>query len=279
LTCAWATDIDVRVSTIPTPGERLVLRLLNKSGSLLELTDLGLSQQRLQMVQKLVSSPNGIVLVTGPTGSGKTTTLYAILTSINKPNINIITIEDPIEYQIKGISQIQVNPKIDLTFARGLRSIVRQDRCRSSARSGTRDADIAVQSPPLASSFDPAYQRLPPSAITGWWTSGLNRSRSPLEAGCPAGWCGASCALTASSLTGSRRLLQHPVQLSSYGKPIYKATGCEVFPDGLPRPDRHLEIMVMSDELKTLFSDLRLQPHQALAVQEKMIPCAGRHRE
>jgi len=121
-------DIDVRVSTIPTSfGERLVLRLLNKSGSLLTLTEIGLSPARLTLLEKLVHSPNGIILVTGPTGSGKTTTLYAILTSINTPEINIITIEDPIEYQIQGISQIQVNPKINLTFARGLRSIVRQD--------------------------------------------------------------------------------------------------------------------------------------------------------
>jgi general secretion pathway protein E len=121
-------SIDLRVSTIPTAfGERVVLRLLNKSGSLLELTDLGLSRERLKTIKNLVASPNGIILVTGPTGSGKTTTLYAVLQSINKPNINIITIEDPIEYQIKGISQIQVNPKIDLSFARGLRSIVRQD--------------------------------------------------------------------------------------------------------------------------------------------------------
>ncbi|MBW1835286.1 MAG: Flp pilus assembly complex ATPase component TadA [Deltaproteobacteria bacterium] len=108
-------SIDVRVSTIPSSfGERLVLRLLNKSGSLASL-------------ENLVRSPNGIILVTGPTGSGKTTTLYAILSSINTSDINIITIEDPIEYQIKGISQMQVNPKINLTFARGLRSIVRQD--------------------------------------------------------------------------------------------------------------------------------------------------------
>ncbi|GBC64056.1 type II secretion system protein GspE [Desulfonema ishimotonii] len=121
-------DIDVRISTIPTAfGERVVLRLLNKSGSLLELSELGLSAERLALLNRLVSSPNGIVLVTGPTGSGKTTTLYAVLASINKPEVNIITIEDPIEYQLKGISQIQVNPKIDLTFARGLRSIVRQD--------------------------------------------------------------------------------------------------------------------------------------------------------
>lgn len=121
-------NIDVRVSTIPSSfGERLVLRLLNKSGSLLKLTEIGLSSERLLLLENLVRSPNGIILVTGPTGSGKTTTLYAILSSINTPDINIITIEDPIEYQIKNISQMQVNPKINLTFARGLRSIVRQD--------------------------------------------------------------------------------------------------------------------------------------------------------
>jgi general secretion pathway protein E len=121
-------EIDVRVSTIPTSfGERLVLRLLDKSGSLISLSDLGLASDKLDVLANLVRSPNGIILVTGPTGSGKTTTLYAILSSINIPDINIITIEDPVEYQIKGISQIQVNPKINLTFANGLRSIVRQD--------------------------------------------------------------------------------------------------------------------------------------------------------
>jgi general secretion pathway protein E len=121
-------EIDVRVSTIPTSfGERVVLRLLDKSGSLISLSDLGLGSDKLDLLENLVRSPNGIILVTGPTGSGKTTTLYAILSSINIPDINIITIEDPVEYQIKGISQIQVNPKINLTFANGLRSIVRQD--------------------------------------------------------------------------------------------------------------------------------------------------------
>jgi general secretion pathway protein E len=121
-------EIDVRVSTIPTSfGERVVLRLLNKSSSLLRMPDLGLTPEKLVLLKNLVSSPNGIILITGPTGSGKTTTLYAILSSLNSPDINIITIEDPIEYQINGISQIQVNPKINLTFASGLRSIVRQD--------------------------------------------------------------------------------------------------------------------------------------------------------
>jgi general secretion pathway protein E len=121
-------EIDVRVSAIPTSfGERLVLRLLDKSGSLISLSDLGLASDKLALLDDLIRSPNGIILVTGPTGSGKTTTLYAILSSINIPDINIITIEDPVEYQLQGISQIQVNPKINLTFARGLRSIVRQD--------------------------------------------------------------------------------------------------------------------------------------------------------
>ena len=121
-------EIDVRVSTIPISfGERVVLRLLRKTSALLNLSDLGLESEKLNLLENLVRSPSGIILVTGPTGSGKTTTLYAILSSINIPDINIITIEDPVEYQIQGISQIQVNPKINLTFAQGLRSIVRQD--------------------------------------------------------------------------------------------------------------------------------------------------------
>jgi general secretion pathway protein E len=121
-------NVDIRVSTLPTAfGERVVLRLLDKSSVLLKLSDLGLPQERLKILDKLIRSPYGIILVTGPTGSGKTTTLYAALSTINNPDINIITIEDPIEYQIEGIGQIQVNPKIGLNFANGLRSIVRQD--------------------------------------------------------------------------------------------------------------------------------------------------------
>jgi general secretion pathway protein E len=121
-------SVDIRVSTIPTAfGERVVLRLLDKTASILMLSDLGMDNRKVGIFNRLIKSPYGIVLVTGPTGSGKTTTLYAALTSINQPAVNIITIEDPIEYQIDGIGQIQVNPKIDLTFAQGLRSIVRQD--------------------------------------------------------------------------------------------------------------------------------------------------------
>ena len=121
-------QVDLRVSTIPTGfGERVVLRLLEKGMRLLGLDEIGLSPDLLAQMEKLITLSHGIVLVTGPTGSGKTTTLYAALSRINSPDKNILTIEDPIEYQIDGIGQMQVNPKIDLTFARGLRAMVRQD--------------------------------------------------------------------------------------------------------------------------------------------------------
>ncbi len=121
-------NVDIRVSVIPISyGERVVLRLLDKTDTTFKLVDLGIDEERFETLDNIVRSPYGIVLVTGPTGSGKTTTLYAAISTINNPEINIITIEDPIEYQIEGIGQIQVNSKIDLTFAKGLRSIVRQD--------------------------------------------------------------------------------------------------------------------------------------------------------
>ncbi len=122
------TDVDIRVSIIPSVvGERVVMRLLVRDERHLNITKLGLKEEMIIKARKLLRSPNGIIIVSGPTGSGKTTTLYAAMNEINTPDKNIITIEDPVEYRIKGISQIQVNPKIDLTFARGLRSILRQD--------------------------------------------------------------------------------------------------------------------------------------------------------
>jgi len=121
-------DYDIRVSVVPTVhGERVVLRLLEKTGSLLTLGELGLSPRDEEKVKGLAERPYGIVLVTGPTGAGKSTTLYAMLLHVKNPRKNIITIEDPVEYQIKGVSQIQVNPKVGLTFASGLRAILRQD--------------------------------------------------------------------------------------------------------------------------------------------------------
>ena len=121
-------NVDLRVSTLPTAfGERVVMRLLDKSNVLLSLKELGLSSRDLDVFLKLIKAPHGIILVTGPTGSGKTTTLYSALSILNHSDVNIITVEDPIEYQINGISQMQVNAKIDLSFANGLRTIVRQD--------------------------------------------------------------------------------------------------------------------------------------------------------
>jgi general secretion pathway protein E len=121
-------DVDIRVSTVPTQfGERIVMRLLDKSGAVLDINQLGVDERNLKLITKLLQKPNGIILVTGPTGSGKTTTLYACLTYINQPDLNILTVEDPIEYQLDGVGQMQVNPKIDFTFASGLRAILRQD--------------------------------------------------------------------------------------------------------------------------------------------------------
>lgn len=121
-------DVDIRVSTIPTHfGERIVLRLLDKTGTVLDLEQVGLRGKKLEDIDRLIRKPHGIVLVTGPTGSGKTTTLYSCLTRINTPELNILTVEDPVEYQLDGIGQMQVNPKIDFTFATGLRAILRQD--------------------------------------------------------------------------------------------------------------------------------------------------------
>ena len=120
--------IDVRVSTLPSAnGERAVLRLLDKSGARLTLESIGMQGPTLQRFEQLIAQPHGIVLVTGPTGSGKTTTLYAALQRLDAAHSNIMTVEDPIEYELPGVGQTQVNPKIDLDFAKALRAILRQD--------------------------------------------------------------------------------------------------------------------------------------------------------
>ncbi|NMO21596.1 type II secretion system ATPase GspE [Pyxidicoccus fallax] len=121
-------DIDIRLSTIPTSyGERIVMRLLDKTATLLDLAEIGMSQKTLESMEAVIKRSHGIILVTGPTGSGKTTTLYGALSKINTPDLNILTVEDPVEYQLKGIGQMAINPKIGLTFAQGLRSFLRQD--------------------------------------------------------------------------------------------------------------------------------------------------------
>ncbi len=121
-------DIDIRVSIFPTQfGERIVLRILNKTEMNFEMGNLGLMDETLKAFRKSITLTSGIILVTGPTGSGKSTTLYSVLTEVNEEEVNILTVEDPVEYQIEGIGQMQIKPRIGLTFATGLRSILRQD--------------------------------------------------------------------------------------------------------------------------------------------------------
>ncbi|MBT4209345.1 MAG: type II/IV secretion system protein [Candidatus Komeilibacteria bacterium] len=120
--------VDIRVSIVPiTHGEKVVMRLLSSKGKQFSLEDLGMSGRDLKLVQKAAKRPYGMILSTGPTGSGKTTSLYALIKLLNSRNVNICTIEDPVEYDLEGINQIQVNPKTNLTFAQGLRSLLRQD--------------------------------------------------------------------------------------------------------------------------------------------------------
>lgn len=120
--------VDFRVSTLPTIfGEKVVIRVLDTAATSNNLEELGFSEKNYEKFIKMIEEPFGIVLLTGPTGSGKTSTMYAALTRLNDESINIITVEDPVEYQLDGINQIQVNPKVDLTFANGLRAILRQD--------------------------------------------------------------------------------------------------------------------------------------------------------
>lgn len=120
--------IDIRVSILPVAhGERVVMRLLDKTKTFATLEKLGMSERDYRVLESSIEQPNGIILITGPTGSGKTSTLYSILNQLNRPEVNIITVEDPVEYQVSGISQVQVREKIGLTFAAALRSILRQD--------------------------------------------------------------------------------------------------------------------------------------------------------
>lgn len=121
-------NLDMRVSTLPTiHGEKVVIRLLAQDTNLLDLDNLGFSKDNREAFKNLIKKPHGILLLTGPTGSGKSTTLFAGLNEINKPGINLVTIEDPVEYQLEGVYQVQAKPKAGLTFSRTLRSILRQD--------------------------------------------------------------------------------------------------------------------------------------------------------
>ncbi|OGD62559.1 hypothetical protein A2160_05955 [Candidatus Beckwithbacteria bacterium RBG_13_42_9] len=141
-------EVDLRVSSLPSVhGEKIVMRLLQKSGNVPDLPDLGLRGLSLKNLETAIRVPHGIILVTGPTGSGKTTTLYSLLHRLNTPKVNIITLEDPVEYEMPGISQVQVNPQAGLTFASGMRSFLRQDPniIMVGEVRDTETADLAIQ--------------------------------------------------------------------------------------------------------------------------------------
>ena len=169
--------VDVRISTMPTQyGESVVMRLLNQSGSFLTLDKLGMPPDMLKRFREIIQRSNGMVLVTGPTGSGKTTTLYAGLAEINTIDQKIITVEDPVEYRLPGINQVQVNEKIELSFSRVLRSALRQDpgrdpgrrnaRCRNCADRHARGDD---RSPGIFHPAHPRFRRhlVPPGGYGG----------------------------------------------------------------------------------------------------------------
>lgn len=269
-------DVDIRVSTVPTNfGERVVLRLLSKSVALLTLSEFGLAQDNLDMINTLIKEPNGIVLVTGPTGSGKTTTLYAILSVINSPEVNIITIEDPIEYQLNGIGQIQVNSKIDLTFASGLRSIVRQDPdviLVGEIRDGE-TAEIAIQSALTGHLvFSTLHTNDSASAVTRLADIGMEPFllSSALNAVVAQRLVRSLCMDCREEYLPDLKLLEFaelsPEQCT--GVPFYRAKGCEnCFNTGYKGRMAIMEIMVLDEHIKSLIlktSDSNLIKKEAI---------------
>ena len=175
-------EIDLRVSTVPTMhGESVVMRILDKGGVPLNFESLGFEPDLLAKFTDLLVRPHGILLVTGPTGSGKTTTLYTALSMLNQPDVKILTVEDPVEYQMEGINQIQVKPQIDLTFANALRSIVRQD------------PDVIMI-----------------GEIRDLETAQITSSRQPSSASRRSVWCGHSAHTAASRIRPCRKSWRRP---------------------------------------------------------------------
>jgi len=254
-------EIDIRISTVPISyGERLVMRLLNKSGYFLEFSEFGLSEKNYTLIHKIVRRHNGIVLVTGPTGSGKTTSLYAALSEINTPDKNIITIEDPVEYNLKGISQIQVNDRTGVTFAKGLRSIVRQDPdvILVGEIRDLETAEIAIQS---ALTGHLVFSTLHTNDSAGAITRLVNLGVEP--------YLISSSVHTVIAQRLVRVLCEEcktPLQLDAshvrslngageefVGEYVYKPKGCrKCFNTGYSGRQAIFEIMVMDDELKNL---------------------------
>ncbi len=254
-------EIDLRISTVPTAhGERLVMRLLNKSGYFLRLSQFGLSQRNHELIDRIIHQNNGIVLVTGPTGSGKTTTLYAALSRINSPDKNIITIEDPVEYNLGGIGQIQVNPKTGVTFAKGLRAIVRQDPdvILVGEVRDLETASIAIQSALTGHLvFSTLHTNDAPGAVTRLADLGVEPyliassvtaviAQRLVRLLCPA--CKQAFEIESSHVQSLNGQGQNYI-----GTRAYRAVGCsECFETGYSGRQPIFEIMVLDDSLKNM---------------------------
>jgi len=252
-------NVDIRVSTLPTAfGERVVMRLLDKSSVYVPMEDLGLMARDLTNFLNLIKAPHGIVLVTGPTGSGKTTTLYSALGILNSPDVNIITVEDPIEYQMDGISQMQVNAKIGLTFANGLRTIVRQDPdvILVGEIRDLETAEIAIQAALTGHLvFSTLHTNDAASAVTRLIDMGVEPFlvSSSVNAILAQRLVRKICPSCKEAFTPSREYLEKggfdPVELE--GKQLYQGKGCpDCFETGYKGRIGIFELMILTDELK-----------------------------
>lgn len=252
-------NVDIRVSTLPTAfGERVVMRLLDKSSAYLPLEDLGLVAQDLAHFLHLIKAPHGIILVTGPTGSGKTTTLYSALGILNSPDVNIITVEDPIEYQMDGISQMQVNTKIGLSFANGLRTIVRQDPdvILVGEIRDLETAEIAIQAALTGHLvFSTLHTNDSASAITRLIDMGVEPFlvSSSVNAILAQRLVRQICPDCKESFVPTREYLEKagldPAEMTS--KELFRGKGCPVcFETGYKGRIGIFELMIMTDELK-----------------------------
>ena len=271
-------QVGLRVSTLPTAfGERVVLRLLEKSERVLSLAELGLGSEDLGRVQELVRLSHGMILITGPTGSGKTTTLYAMLQALSSPERNILTIEDPVEYELEGVGQMQVNAKIGLTFADGLRTLVRQDPdvILIGEIRDAETASIAVQSALTGHLvLSTLHTNDAPSAVARLFDMGVEPFllSSVLRAVAAQRLVRVLCPHCREAYMPDEQELQALGRMRTLyrkGQPLYRARGCEeCMHTGYRGRMAIYEIMPMSDTLKKLVvekADANVLREQALA--------------
>lgn len=273
-------DIDIRVSVVPTShGERVVMRLLDKSSVLIRLPELGFGGDSLKKLQSIIHKKHGIFLVCGPTGSGKSTTIYASLSEINSPELNIITVEDPVEYELRGVGQIQVNPKINLTFATGLRSILRQDPdiIMVGEIRDLETAEISIQASLTGHLvFSTIHTNDAPGSITRLVDMGVEPFlvSSSILAVLAQRLIRVVCKDCAQSFTPSTAdLLEIGLKPEDVvGKTIYKAVGCHKCANTGYKGRRAIhELMIISDDIRALIlQNLDASTIKKQAVKEGM---------